>query len=263
MIRRFGILIASLMVMSWSPSVSAQGVIKLVGCASQKGTLLRSGKEWRKLLTKSPTRENWRDAIGNWGDESPLTEAQCLMIRRLQGVANAYRMDSARVPIKALRNEYVSRGPDWFDHANSAFRRGLVGEAQDVIDAQRKANAPLVFERVVGDLYSEVRIRRMGDKVKPIPPTDPVSAAWTKGRLQGEARAWLSEGGFAQSAVYFERAGRFGFDPPIELERGYALYRAGDSKGAKAAFEQVEAKGSGTIAEVAAFWLTFLKSGAR
>lgn len=248
-----------------SSGAQAQEVIKLAGCGSETVEAERSPSGWLAKLGEQPTRNNWRAALTDWTDSKKRDDFHCLMIFRLQNVSGSYRLEPEKIAVRYLKDEYVNRPPDWFSHAMTASDHGLPGEGLAVIEERRHANDKFAFGASVYELYRQLEGRHEDDKsTSPILPYDPVTSSWTSQRLAGEGRFWLTLGNYGRAAAFFERANKgTDFKVRVELERGYALYRAGDPTQAELAFRRVQAKGSSVESEVAGFWLAFIEHGAR
>ncbi len=95
---------------------------------------------------------------------------------------------------------------------------------------------------------------------------------WRKG--QGRGNGWCvgrrrrsratPQSRAANALAYFQRATALGgFHSPTALDTGYVQMRLGQTKEAAATFKAVKGKGQPIDAEIAQFWLTYLKVGAR
>lgn len=255
--------VSCVMVVAAPQLAVAQTRPKLVGCGSSRIPPLQPAKGARSGLEQQPTRTNWLAVMYGWGDGNPLTMHQCLQVRRLQRAANAYKMDTVSVQVPNTR-EFETRPPDWFDHAERATSSGLPGEAIAVIDEQRISGKVSAGDGA--NIYGVAKQRAAMDRQygPPQPPTAPVVAQWKWQRLRAEGMSWLSNGGFAQAAIFLDKASAVaGFNPMVELDRGYAHYRAEQIPQAIAAYKKVKDRAKGLDSDLAAFWLIFLKVGSR
>ncbi len=202
---------------------------------------IRLGKAY---VEAAPSPDNWRSALTIFRDSSKLDDQQLLDLMRLQRAA------------KALKGE-----ADFFEYANTAYDRGLPGEAKAVIDEG------IATKMLNGTSKSITEVRTLaGGKVVADKGSLPASATRAKSAADGKpafstASAYLGYGDYAQAAELYRLAlQKGGIDTDAANTRlGIALAMSGQKDAAVAAFATVT---TGSRAQIAQFWTIWVKQQA-
>lgn len=191
-------------------------------------------------LAAYPSAENWRTTLSLYRDGAKLDEQQTLDLYRLMRAANA------------LKGER-----DYFDYANSAFNRGLPGEAAAVIDEGQKANMVPAGSKALGEVKTLASSKVAADRAS-------LAGSETKARAAANGRpamltadAYLGYGDYAKAAdLYAVALAKGGVDADtVNTRLGIALARSGQKAAALQAFGKVSA---GPRQQIAQYWTMWL-----
>ena len=202
---------------------------------------VRLGKAY---VEASPTPDNWRSALIIFRDSSKLDDQQLLDLMRLQRAA------------KALKGE-----ADFYEYANTAYDRGLPGEAKAVIDEG------IATKMLSGSNKAIAEVRTLANgKIAADKGSLPSSATRAKSAADGKpafstANAYLGYGDYAQAAdLYRVALQKGGIDTDAANTRlGIALAMSGQKEAAVTAFGAVTV---GSRAQIAQYWTIWVKQRA-
>lgn len=198
--------------------------------------------EWAKLAYQAqPSGENLRTLIRVFQQSNPaITTRENLDVLRLMSVSGGL----------------VVAG-DFTEYAEMASKAGIYGEVKSAIDAGRSKG---VLSATQGaDLYQTAVAKIGGDKAS-------LSAAEADARKSANGKiaaatadAYMGYGDYAKATTLFELAKQKGGVDADEINSrlGIAMAMAGNTTGAKTAFESVQ---GGTRKQIAGLWLTYLAS---
>ena len=197
----------------------------------------------RQWVVAYPSPGNWRDAIGIYRNLNSVDEAGTLDLLRLARAA------------KALNGE-----GDYDRYAYAALTKGYPGEAMAVLEEGIAAKTVDPNKSPFKEMIQQAKAKSAGEAAS-------LDAAAAKGLNAPTAKAAVATGdllyGYGQYAkaadLYRAALKKPGADASlINLHLGMALARSGDKAGATAALSAV----TGARAEVAKYWLTYLKTQA-
>lgn len=193
-------------------------------------------RDWVKAY---PNSQSWRDAIGVYNDMSGLEESALLDMFRL-----------ARIN-KALAGEN-----DYNRYAQILISRGYAGEAIAVLDEGFATKALDRNKPVFKESYALATKRSAGDRASLDSQVKAAEAGATAKPLMALGEAYYGYGDYAKAAAMFRAAlGKSGVDAELaNLRLGMSLAASGDKAGATTALNLV----TGTRAEIARYWLTYL-----
>ncbi|MGE4323236.1 MAG: hypothetical protein AB7E60_09435 [Sphingobium sp.] len=198
--------------------------------------------EWAKLAyAAQPNGENLRTLIRVFQRSHP-------------NISNRENLDVLR--LMAVSDGLVVAG-DFTEYAETAWKTGIYGEVKAAIDAGRSKG--VLTGNQGGDFYQQAVPRIEGDKAS-LGSAEADSRKAANGRIAlATADAYLGYGNYAKATELFEVAKQKGGVDTDEINSriGIAKALAGDTVGAKAAFESVQA---GARKEIAGLWLTYLAS---
>lgn len=195
----------------------------------------------RQWVAAYPSQANWKDAIGIYRNLNEVDE---------QGTLDLLRLARAT---KALSSE-----ADYDRYAYALLSKGYPGEAAAALDEGVKAGAVDPNKAPFKEMISQAKSKSAGE-------SGTLSAAASKAISGGTAKSTMATGDllygygqYAQAAdVYRAALKRPGVDANLaNLHLGMALARAGDKAGASAALNAV----TGTRAEIAKYWLTYVST---
>lgn len=195
-------------------------------------------------LAAYPNPTNWRDALITYRDMNNVDSQAELDIFRLMRAA------------KALNGER-----DFFDYANSAYNKGLPGEAAAVIGEGTAANMVKGASPAFTELKSLSATKIAADRASLAGSATRAQAAPTGKQAASTADAYLGYGDYAKAAALYQVAlQKGGVDADaVNTRLGIALARGGQKAPALAAFAKVTApvrKG------IAAYWVIWLDAQA-
>lgn len=193
----------------------------------------------RDWVAAYPSAASWSDAIAIYRNlNHPDTE----------GTIDLYRL-------MALTGSLT--GPQYAQYSRAVAEQGNYNEAQAAYDAG-------VAAKLINPASSEYNDLTTGLKAKPKATAADLAAA-TKAAVNGTALLRIGDryyamGDYAKAVELYRMAmGKPGVDADVaNLHIGMALARSGDKAGATAAFNAV----TGTRADIAKFWLTYLNQKA-
>ncbi len=197
----------------------------------------------RQWVVAYPTPGNWRDAIGIYRNLNSVDEAGTLDLLRLARAANALNGEG-----------------DYDRYAYAALTKGYPGEAKAVLEEGIAAKTVDPNKSPFKEMIQQAKAKSAGEAAT-------LDAAAAKGLSAPTAKAAVAAGdllyGYGQYAkaadLYRAALKKPGADGSlINLHLGMALARAGDKPGATAALSAV----TGARAEIAKYWLTYLKTQA-
>ena len=193
-------------------------------------------RDWVKAY---PNSQNWRDAIGVYNDMSGLEESALLDMFRL-----------------ARLNKALAGENDYNRYAQILITRGYAGEAVAVLDEGFAANALDRNKPVFKESYALATKRSAGDRASLDSQVKAAEAGATAKPVMALGEAYYGYGDYAKAAAMFRAAlGKSGVDAELaNLRLGMSLAASGDKAGATTALNLV----TGTRAEIARYWLTYL-----
>ena len=192
------------------------------------------------LIQAYPTPQNWRDVLLSYRDTTELSDDQNLDVFRLLH------------DVDALQGE-----GDYFEYASTAERRRLLGEAKAAYDAGISAGALDAGKPYVSELKGLIDQNYATDQQE-LDSLAAEAASEPNGKLAANtATAYLGYGDNQKAADLYRTAlEKGGVDAAdVNTRLGIALTRAGDTAGARAAFEAAKSGQNGTLAD---FWLAYL-----
>jgi tetratricopeptide (TPR) repeat protein len=197
----------------------------------------------RQWVVAYPSPGNWRDAIGIYRNLNNVDDATTLDLLRLARAANALNGEA-----------------DYDRYAYAALTKGYPGEAKAVLEEGIAAKAIDPNKSPFKEMIQQANSKSAGEAAS-------LDGAAAKGLNAPTAKAAVAAGdllyGYGQYAkaadIYRAALKKSGADASlINLHLGMALARAGEKAGATAALSAV----TGSRAEVAKYWLTFLQTQA-
>ncbi|RVT41087.1 hypothetical protein [Sphingobium algorifonticola] len=200
--------------------------------------------QWAVMQVETdPTGNNWRQLLRTFQDRNrSMSAGENLDVMRLMYQTGA------------LQSEY-----DYAEYADTASKLALFGEVKSVID-QGRSNGKLAPGKL-NDFYTQATSKIASDKAS-LPSAAAESAKAANGRTAAfTAGAYQGYGDYAKAAELYRVALQKGSVDANEVNTrlGIALAMAGDTAGAKTAFEAVSA---GPRKEIASFWLLWLSKKA-
>lgn len=193
----------------------------------------------RDLVIAYPTPEYWRAAIALYRDANGLDP---------QAAMDSYRLMRAAGAMAGER--------DYFEYADFAAQRGLVGEAKAVIDEAYARNQVPTGSRALPELRTLVNGKLAADRAS-LAASERSAATQATGRgALATGDAFMGYGDTAKAiALYRLAIQKGGIDlPTANLRLGAALAKSGDVAGARTAFQAV----TGVRQPLAQYWLTWL-----
>lgn len=198
---------------------------------------IRLGKAYAQAM---PTPDNWRSALRIFSELTKLDDQQQLDVMRLQRAA------------KALKGE-----ADFYEYANTAYDRGLPGEAKAVIDEG------IATKMLSGTNKAIAEVRTLANgKVAADRGSLPASATRARSAADGKpafstANAFLGYGDYAQAIELYRLAlQKGGIDVDAANTRlGIALALSGQKDAAATAFAAVTTGPRGQIAQYWTIWV--------
>ena len=191
------------------------------------------------LVQAYPTADNWRDTLQIYRQmNNPDVQAD-LDLYRLQRSA------------KALKGER-----DFYDYANSAFDRGLPGEAVAVIDEGNASNMIGGPSKALTEVKSLSSAKIAADKASLPGSATRASSAANGKPAQNVADAYLGYGDYAKAAELYKLAlQKGGVDADtVNTRLGIALVRSGQKAAALQAFGAV----NGPVRKgIAQYWIVW------
>lgn len=197
------------------------------------------GKYGMALVQAYPTPTNWRDSLLLYRDNAnPDTQAE-LDIFRLMRVA------------KALNGER-----DFYDYANSAFDKGLPGEAAAVIGEGTAANMVGGASRALTEVKTLSTAKIAADRASLAGGATRAQSAATGKPAASTADAYLGYGDYAKAAALYQLAlQKGGVDADtVNTRLGIALARSGQKAAAVQAFGAVTGPIRKPIADYWTVW---------
>ncbi len=192
------------------------------------------------LVSAYPTQTNWRDVLVIFRDSAGLDDQGNLDVMRLMHDTNA-----------------LTGERDYFEYAETADKRGLAGEAKQIIDLGMSKGALSTSKAYVKELVAIVTPKVKSDRAS-LPGLEKEAQADKTGRLaKATADGYLGYGENAKAIAMYKLALQKGGVDVAEVNTriGIALARSGDKAGAEAAFNTVQ---SGKRGDLAKFWLAHL-----
>ena len=196
------------------------------------------------LVGAYPSQDNWRDSVLIFLDGVKPDDQTTLDAYRLMRAADALKGES-----------------DYYDYANSAYMKGLPGEAKAVIDEGVAKKALSATKPTFAEL-AKLSAGKVGADKAALPKLDTQARGAANGKLaMSTADGYLGYGEYAKAADLYRVALTKGsVDAAVVNTRlGIALARGGDKAGAKQAFSQVT---TGPRAQLVKFWLAWLDRAA-
>ncbi|API58227.1 hypothetical protein BSL82_02010 [Tardibacter chloracetimidivorans] len=196
------------------------------------------------LVSAYPSADNWRDSLIIFRDTGKLDDQATLDLMRLMRAAGAMKGEA-----------------DYYEYANSAYMKGLPGEAKAVIDEGIAKKMLNPGKQTFAELSRLSAGKVSADKASlPKLATQAKSAANGKLAL-GTADAYLGYADYAKAAELYQVAlQKGGVEANVVNTRlGIALARSGQKDAAAAAFAKVSGEPRATIAK---FWQAWLNQGA-
>jgi hypothetical protein len=193
----------------------------------------------RELVAAYPSQENWRDAILVYRDLARPDAETAIDSWRLQRAA------------KALAGER-----DFLQYAQALSSSGLPAESKAVLDegvsSKMVSTAKPAFKELIASTGKRATTDRAGLKAK----ESAAMAAATGTAALAAADGYFAQGNYASAATLYRAALQKGsVDANLVNNRlGIALALAGQRGEAETALRSV----TGTRAELAALWLTWL-----
>lgn len=197
-----------------------------------------------ELVKAFPSKDNWRDSLIIFRDSAKLDDQATLDLMRLMRAAGALKGES-----------------DYYEYANSAYMKGLPGEAKAVIDEGIAIKALSPGKQAFSELSKLSGAKVDQDKAS-LPKLATQSKSAANGKLAlATADAYLGYNEFAKAAELYQVAlAKGGVDAnTVNTRLGIALARAGQKAEAQASFAKVTSEPRATIAK---YWQTWLNTGA-
>jgi len=195
------------------------------------------GSAW---VAAYPSSESWRAVLQIFQENNQLDPQTSLDLYRLQRAA------------KALAGER-----DFYEYANTAYERGLPGEAVSVIDEGMATNMLNSGNKAAVEVKGLAAEKVSSDKAQ-LAALDTSARKAANGKAAaGTGDAYLGYGEWAKAADLYKVAlekGQVDADQ-VNTRLGIALARQGQKDAAKAAFSQVKAGNRAAIAQYWTIWL--------
>lgn len=200
--------------------------------------------QWAMLQVEAdPSGNNWRQLLRSFQDRNRgLTAGENLDVMRLMYQTGA------------LTSEY-----DYSEYADTASKLALFGEVKTVIDQGRSSGK--LGAGKLNDYYTQAAAKSASDKASLTSAAADAAKAANGKTASFTAGAYQGYGEYAKAAELYKMALQKGSVDANEVNTriGISLAMLGDTAGAKAAFEQVNA---GARKEIAQFWLLWLSKKA-
>ncbi|WP_298395620.1 hypothetical protein [Sphingobium sp.] len=211
-----------------------------IGVGRAEGAKLPDVTEWAKMAYQAePSGQNLRTLVRLFQRANPnISNRENLDVLRLLGASDGL----------------VVAG-DFTEYAEMASKTGIYGEVKSVIDKGRSKG---VLNASAGaDLYSTAVPKIAGDKGSLGSAEADANKAANGKIAAATADAYLGYGDYAKAISMFDLAKQKGGVDADEINTrlGIAKTLAGDTAGAKTAFEAVQA---GSRKEVAGLWIAYL-----
>ena len=195
----------------------------------------------RQWVAAYPTTENWRNALR--------------IYRNLQRPPEPVLLDLLRLgrAVKALDGTI-----DYHPYAYAAIQDLSPAEAKAVVEEGITGGSIDGSEKLYRDILAEATTKSAGQRERLAALSSDALASPTAKMAITAGNIHYGYGDYAKAAELYRAAlGKTGVDKDLaNLRLGMALARSGDSAGATAALNAV----SGQRAEVAKFWLAYLKT---
>jgi len=194
------------------------------------------------LVTAYPSQDNWRDSLIIFRDGTKLDEQTNLDVMRLMRAAGALKGEA-----------------DYYEYANSAYLRGLPGEAKAVIDEGVSKQMVTPSKPAFAELSKLAGGKVAADKAG-LSKLDSQSRSAANGKLAaGTADAYIGYNEYAKAADLYKVAlSKGGVDAAtINTRLGIALALAGQKAEAQQAFAKVTTEPRATLAK---FWTAWLNT---
>ncbi len=190
-------------------------------------------------LAAYPNPTNWRDALITYRDMNRADPQAELDIFRLMRAA------------RALNGER-----DFFEYANSAYNKGLPGEAAGVLGEASAANMIKGTSPALSELKSLSGTKIAADRASLAASATRAQAAPTGKQSASTADAYLGYGDYARAASLYQAAlQKGGVDTDtVNTRLGIALSRGGQKAAALAAFAKVTGPVRKGIADYWVIW---------
>ena len=197
----------------------------------------RFGPQW---VAAYPSPTNWRDALITYRDMNRVDPQAELDIFRLMRAA------------KALNGER-----DFFEYANSAYNKGLPGEAAAVIGEGTGSNMIKGTSPALTELKSLSGTKIAADRASLTGSATRAQAAATGKPAASTADAYLGYGDYAKAASLYQTAlQKGGVDTDaVNTRLGIALARSGQKAAALEAFGKVSTPARKGIADYWVIWV--------
>lgn len=195
-----------------------------------------------ELVTAFPTKDNWRDSLIIFRDSAKLDDQATLDLMRLMRAAGAMKGES-----------------DYYEYANSAYMKGLPGEAKAVIDEGVASKTLNAGKQSFAEL-SKLSASKVDSDKASLPKLSTQAKAAANGKLAlATADAYLGYNDYAKAADLYQVAlAKGGVDAAtVNTRLGIALARSGNKAGAQAAFAKVTGEPRATVVK---YWQTWLNS---
>lgn len=212
---------------------------RLLGAAYTSRMMPQALTYARALVAAHPNPTNWRDALLIYRQFGSVTGAQELDLRRLMRAAQALNGEG-----------------DYIPYADALIRAGLVGEAKAVLEEGFARRTLPAGNRPGSTLLASASGRIAEDRAS-LPTARTRALAAADGRqARATADAYFGYGQYAEAAELYRAALQKGGEDPhlVNTRLGASLALAGRRAEAETAFRAV----SGSYAELARFWLTWL-----
>jgi hypothetical protein len=196
------------------------------------------------LVAAYPSADNWRDSLIIFRDSARLDDQATLDLMRLMRAAGAMKGES-----------------DYYEYANSAYMKGLPGEAKAVIDEGVAKKMLNPGKQTFAELSKLSGSKVDADKAS-LPKLTTQAKAAANGKLAlATADAYLGYNDFAKAAELYQVAlQKGGVDAAtVNTRLGIAQARSGQKDAAKATFSKITGEPRATIAK---YWQTWLNQGA-
>lgn len=217
--------------------------------------------QWYQIGVQRAAAANLPE-VDQWAKEAyaadPSGENLRTLIRIFQrghpNITNRENLDVLR--LMSVSGGLVVAG-DFTEYAETAWKTGIYGEVKTAIDAGRSKG--VLTGNQGADYYQQAVPRIESDKAS-LGAAEADSRKGANGRIAlATADAYMGYGNYAKATELFEVAKQKGGVDADEVNSriGIAKALAGDTAGAKAAFESVQA---GARKDIAGLWLTYLAS---
>ncbi|HKX91677.1 MAG TPA: tetratricopeptide repeat protein [Sphingomicrobium sp.] len=200
---------------------------------SQSPEAIEIGRQW---IAAYPSPESWRNAMLIYRNSARPDAATAFDILRLARLTNALKGTN-----------------DYHIYAWEAAGQANYGEAKSLMDEAVAAGKVNASDPIIAEILAELKNKKV--------PTAADLAAAEKGAAVPTAfirvgDRYYGAGQYQKAAELYRQALAKGADASLaNLRLGEALARAGDKAGAEAAFKAV----TGQRAEIAKFWLIYLR----